>query len=81
VKDMFGYTPYQLYGLLQAISTLWSVTSHNYHKQGYAQWLGLQCLHKAASTIAHSHCLTCTTQGERHSGTHRGRDFEKGRCR
>jgi len=33
VKSIFGYKPYQLFGLLQAISALWSVASPNNHKQ------------------------------------------------
>jgi len=47
----------------------YNFTSHNNHKQVYAyiQRLGFQGLHNAASTTAHSHCLTFTLQGERHT--------------
>ena len=52
--------------MLQAILTLWSVTSHNNHKEVYTHAPRLS-LHDVASTIAHSHCLTFTAPNEAHT--------------
>jgi len=83
MKSRFGNTPYQPYGLPQAISTLWSVTSHTAHINRYththnALACKVQGLHNAANTIAHSHCLAFTsTSLHKAKRTHRGRDFQK----
>jgi len=50
MKSMFGYKPYLLFGLLQAISALWSVTSPNNHKQGSHTHTASLSLHKAKRT-------------------------------
>jgi len=69
MKSMFGYTRYQPYGLSQSIwkptLSLWSVANHTLYGTAPYRYAhtqnGLACkvqgLHKAASTIAHSHCL------------------------
>jgi len=75
---MFGYTPYQPYGLLQVIPTLWSITSHitpiNTHTHN-----GLAC--KVCTTQqAQSQIHTASLWPYKVKRTHKGRDFEK-RCR
>jgi len=67
MKSMFGYKPYELYGLFHKPCSN--------HKQVYAheQRLGLQGLHNAASTIAHS---TASLSLHKAKLTYKGRDFE-----
>jgi len=58
MKSMFGYMPNQPYGLLQATSTLWSITSHitpiNRHTHTHN---GLACMQNAAITCTHTFSL------------------------
>jgi len=76
MKSMFGYMPYQPYALLQAISTLWSVTNHLTPATRYTHTLNGLAYKVCTTRQGQSHSNTASLSLHKARCTHSGRYFE-----